>query len=38
MDMIGTYEDLSSFMDFSDLFIKRKRYTFRQMDEIFKAK
>lgn len=37
MDTIGTNEDLSSFMDFSDLFIRRKRYTYKQMDEIFKA-
>ncbi len=34
MDMIGTEDDLSCFMNFSDLFVKRKRYTFAQMDEI----
>lgn len=34
IDMIGTYDDLSCFMNFSDLFVKRKRYSFAQMDEI----
>jgi len=37
MDMIGTDEDLSCFMDYSDLFIKPKRYTCKQMDELFKV-
>ncbi len=38
MDTIGTEDDLSCFMDFSNLFVKRKRYTYAQMDELFKQK
>lgn len=37
MDMVGTRDDLSCFMDFSDLFVKRKRYTFDEMDNIVNA-
>jgi hypothetical protein len=38
MDMVGTYDDLSCFMDFSNLFVRRKRYTYTQMDELLKVK
>ncbi len=38
MDMVGTHDDLSSFMDFSELFVRRKRYTYTQMDEMFKVR
>jgi len=38
MDMVGTYDDLSCFMDFSNLFVRRKRYTYAQMDELLKVK
>lgn len=38
MDMFGTYDDLSCFMDFSNLFVRRKRYTYAQMDELLKVK
>lgn len=38
MDMVGTEDDLSCFMDFSNLFVSRKRYTYAQMDELFKVK
>ena len=35
MDMMGTEEDLSCFMDFSSLFVRRKKYSFKQMDELY---
>ena len=38
MDMVGTYDDLPCFMDFSNLFVRRKRYTYAQMDELLKVK
>lgn len=37
MDMIGTEEDLSCFMDFSSLFVHCKKLTFKQMDELYKS-
>lgn len=36
MDTIGTEDDLSCFMDFSSLFVHRKKLTFKQMDELYK--
>lgn len=35
MDSIGTYDDLSSFMDLSEIFVRRRRYTFEEMDKIY---
>ena len=36
MDTIETEDDLSCFMDFSSLFVHRKKLTFSQMDELYK--
>lgn len=36
MDTIGTEDDLSCFMDFSSLFVHRKKLMFKQMDELYK--
>lgn len=38
MDMIGTVDDLQSFMDYSVLFIKRKKFTYDEMEQLFNAK
>lgn len=35
MDMVGTGDDLSCFMDYSGLFVKPRRYTCEEMDELF---
>lgn len=35
MDTIGNEEDLQTFVDFSKLFIKRRRYTSKEMDQVF---
>lgn len=35
MDTIGSENDLQTFMDFSKLFIKRRRYTSKEMDQVF---
>jgi len=37
MDTVGTEDDLSSFIDFSKLFIKRRRYTYDEMDRLMKV-
>lgn len=33
MDTIGTEDDLSSFKDFSNLFVKPRRLTYKQTEE-----
>lgn len=38
MDMIGTDDDLQSFMDFSVLFVKRRIYTYDEMDKLLNMK
>lgn len=35
MDTIGTEDDLSCFMDFSSLFVHRKKLTSKQMDGLY---
>lgn len=35
MDTIGTKDDLESFMDFSELFVVKRRYTFDEMEKIY---
>lgn len=35
MDSVGTYDDLSSHLDFSEIFSRRRRYTFEEMDQIY---
>lgn len=35
MDSVGTYDDLSSFIDCSEIFTRRRRYTFAEMDQIY---
>lgn len=34
MDTVGNEEDLQTFVDFSKLFIKRRRYTSKEMDQL----
>ena len=38
MDMVGTNDDLQSFLDFSVLFVKKKRYTYMETELLFNTK
>ena len=38
MDSVGTYDDLSSHIDFSEIFVRRRRYTFEEMNQIYRKK
>ncbi len=37
MDAIGTEENLSCFMDFSEIFVCPRRYSYKEMDAIFES-